>query len=351
MAQSPRVEKESLVVSFINNKGAQAKPAPLCYNIFMRFIIGLLSLVLVGAVVNYWLMSDAAMCRLPVQYSIGQIDSRFNLTNEEAKATLAEAEKVWEDSLGRDDIFEYKDNANLRINFVYDERQVQTNEITNILDDLSMRGEANEVLVELHKRLVDKYEEYEAKYETLRTAYEKNLTAYNAEVDKYNRAGGAPKDIYDQLELRKKSLDKDRDEVNSMGNTMSQLVDQINSISEKGNELIQEYNTKVNRFNDNYINDEEYTQGDYKKKEINVYSFSDHHELELVLAHELGHSLSIDHVNNPESIMYYLMGQQPEKLTLSAEDIDAFNASCNQGWVSRLLTPLKTMYNYLNYKK
>lgn len=48
----------------------------------------------------------------------------------------------------------------------------------------------------------------------------------------------------------------------------------------------------------------------------------------MVLAHEFGHSMSLDHVDNDESIMYYLMGGQPDSLEPSNEDLASFATIC-----------------------
>ena len=81
-------------------------------------------------------------------------------------------------------------------------------------------------------------------------------------------------------------------------------------------------------FNNQFGGTREFTQGDYQGDHINVYQFRDRAELILVLAHELGHALQLDHVENPASIMYYLMGEQPPESRLSAEDLEAFAQTC-----------------------
>lgn len=291
------------------------------------------------------------MCLLPIKYTIGDFDDRFGLSREQALASLTAAEAVWEDSLGRDDIFEYSENASLRVNFIYDERQRQTEQASSALDDLELRGDANEVLVELHRRLVEEYEKKEARYESLRVAYENKLNSYNTEVERYNKSGGAPSDEYDRLQETRVELDSDRNVINALGNEMNDLVDRINEIGDKGNELIQEYNNRIRRFNDTYAQEGELTQGDYRRQSINVYTFTDMNDLILVLAHEFGHSLALDHSEQKESIMYYLMGDQPVPLTLSEEDKADFSSACTASYGTRLLSGLKKLYNDVVNKK
>ncbi|OGG41385.1 hypothetical protein A2837_02620 [Candidatus Kaiserbacteria bacterium RIFCSPHIGHO2_01_FULL_46_22] len=296
---------------------------------------------------NWWAGAFGLACKLPVYYTVGQFDERFGISETEARLALAEAEAVWEESLGRDDLFTYKEDAKLQVNFIYDERQRQAEETERARDSLETREEANTVLVELHRQLVAEYHSNEVSYEERRVAYENSLDAYNAEVERYNQEGGAPPDVYKDLEKKRVQLETERIELNDLGDKLNDLSERINEIGEKGNELIGEYNERVRQFNDTFVHDEEYTQGDYRSRQINVYTFTDHRDLVLVLAHELGHSLAISHVENPSSIMYYLMGGQTSPPALTDEDLAGFTSACEQGVVGRLLAIPRMLYNTL----
>jgi len=310
----------------------------------------LLSLVIgfgVIALGNYWFNPYLPICRLPVAYSIGNFDEAFNISREEALLALEDAEAVWEESLGRDDIFVYKDDSLVHINFIYDERQQEAAEAESIRRDLSIRGDANEVLVELHGRLVSEYDTYNIEYKSRLSQYESEQDEYNAEVERYNQQGGAPPDVYEKLESERERLDSERRSINELAEKLTDLAAQINEIGDKGNELVGEYNLRVNQFNDTFAQGHEYTQGDYRGREINVYSFVSHEELVMVLAHELGHSLAIGHVENPQSMMYYLMDEQPYPATLTDEDKEAFALACEGNFGLRLLGSFQAVYNGL----
>lgn len=296
----------------------------------MKAIYAFLLVLVIIFAGNYWYSQAGLVCALPIEYSIGEFDDRFGIDRDQAVAALTAAEAVWEDSLGRDDIFQYNEEGKgVQVNFIYDERQRQADAASNAKDDLDVRGEANEVLVELHAQLVSEYKAHEQDYETKRSAYEAELAAYNAEVEKYNSQGGAPPDVYEELERQRVDLDVKRGEINALMEKLNELSYRINEIGDKGNELINEYNNRVRQFNDTYVHEHEYTQGDYQGRAINVYTFSNQDELTLVLAHEFGHSLAIDHLEGTSSIMYYLMGGQPLPPTLSEEDIAAFTETCD----------------------
>lgn len=304
-------------------------------------------IVVLGAVIlgNYWFNPYIPMCRLPVEYTIGTFDERFGVSREEARDALLEAEGVWEAALGRDDIFTYSDDGPYNINFIYDERQRQAEAALEAQEDLATRGGANEVLTELHNRLVEEYEALQGEYNQKLSSYEARMDAFNAEVARYNDEGGAPPDEYEELEREQASLERERVELGSDFDKLEALASRINEVGDKGNELIGEYNEMVDDFNDSFAHGHEYTQGDYRGREINIYSFTNQDELVLVLAHELGHALALPHVEDPEAIMHYLMGEQPTPATLTLQDIEAFKVYCDASFFSRLLASIEAVYN------
>ena len=62
------------------------------------------------------------------------------------------------------------------------------------------------------------------------------------------------------------------------------------------------------------------------KKEIDIYEFSSREKLIRVLAHEFGHALGLEHLDNPKAIMYYLNEGTNEKLT--TDDLTALKQKC-----------------------
>lgn len=112
---------------------------------------------------------------------------------------------------------------------------------------------------------------------------------------------------------------------------MDNLADKINELSDRGNQLVELYNKEVADFNSQFGFSREFTQGDYQGDKINIYKFSDEKELENVLAHELGHALSIGHVDDESSVMYYLLEDTGTSPVLSVEDREALFEVCGTG--------------------
>ena len=62
---------------------------------------------------------------------------------------------------------------------------------------------------------------------------------------------------------------------------------------------------------------------------MSIFQFDSKDSLILVLAHELGHSLGMEHVENPKSLMYPVLGlQKNEPNLLTKEDLTEFMDVC-----------------------
>jgi len=280
-----------------------------------------------------------AVCKVPISYRIGSIDERFDITHDEARLAAADAESVWEEATGRN-LFTYDEAGELPINFVFDERQAFADAEIDFRERLDETQGTNSELEETYASLVARYNTLEAEYENKATRYEERLAAYNTKVAEYNEQGGAPKDVYKKLQAEQSMLDSEVRTVNALGNQLNNLAADINKLSEQGNELIEAYNENVDAYNETFGESHEFTQGDYQGTEINIYKFVDTTELKLVLAHEFGHALSLNHVESDTSIMYHHLGAQPDTPVLTSFDLAEFERVCGEHRVNTALMDL-----------
>lgn len=305
----------------------------------MKSLTSLLLIVIVFAGGFFWYSAEM-ICPIPIEYRIGVLSSEFGISDEEALSAIVEAEEIWEDTTGLD-LFSHNDTARFAINFIFDERQQFTNAEETLSANLREARERNETVEAEYQSLVDQYEEVRAGYDAKRTEYEADLRAYNDEVSRWNSEGGAPEEVFNELNKQKETLDAQQAELNELRQTMNNLVSVINALSDRANNLVDRYNEGVERYNDAFTEGAEFTQGDYRGDHINIYQFSDREELVLVLAHELGHALGIDHVENAASIMYFRMSEQSIVDGLTPEDTAAFVAVCGDGSFFSKLTRIK----------
>ncbi|HEU4677427.1 MAG TPA: matrixin family metalloprotease, partial [Candidatus Paceibacterota bacterium] len=265
----------------------------------------------------------------PVRYRVGNIDPRFDANAEEVKRVAAAAEAIWEGKLGRE-LFVYDERRGIPINLVFDERQENAEIEENLRDDLEAKAGMNDAVAKQYDALIGEFRSLKKAYESRVRSYETKLAAYNDTVNDWNAKGGAPESEIERLEADAASLKAEQEGLEADAEKLNALVDQLNAIGAKGNTLITDYNSVVAEYNDKVAEAGEFTQGDYTGDAINVYQFNSEDELELVLAHELGHALSLDHVDGKRSIMYRLMEDQAVDDGLTPEDIAEFDAVCAQ---------------------
>lgn len=289
------------------------------------FTLTLIVVILFGG--GYFYYVAQAVCPVPLSYSLGNIDKQFGISYDEARVAVSEAESVWEDATGRN-LFSYEENGDLQINFIFDDRQEFVIAEDSLKERLDATENISDAVKDTYAELVAQYDALRAQYQDRADQYEKKLRTYNAEVEDYNSEGGAPQNAYEALSKKKSVLDAEQIALNSLSGQLNALVKEINSIGEKGNLLITTYNKGVNAYNEAFGESREFTQGDYSNDTIQIYTFENKKELELVLVHELGHALSLDHVEEKESVMYYLIGGQPFDIALSVQDLQEFNRVC-----------------------
>lgn len=280
---------------------------------------------------GYFYYVALAICPVPLEYRIGEIDERFAIDEVTARLVAAEAESVWEDATGRN-LFTYVSDADFPINFMFDERQALLEAEDSFKDRLDATEEASDKIANTYNNLIAEYEALKMSHQEKKSAYEADLATYNAKVEKYNNEGGAPAAVFKELQQEQRDLAVQQRQINAMVAELNVMVERINSLGTQGNALVETYNQGVESYNQNFGQAREFTQGDYQGDEINIYTFETLDELKVVLAHEFGHALHLDHVDGKESVMYYQIGGQPDPLRLSEFDLDEFAGVCGDGW-------------------
>jgi len=290
-------------------------------------LLGLL-IILAGVIAASVILNPRTVCENPLKYDIGIIADEFNITSEEFLDTLVKAEGVWEDGTGLE-LFSYKPGAKFKINLIFDERQRKTIAERRSREALESGGDSYEEVTDKYNSLLSVHNIKVKQYDKDLSAYERRLASYNDEVAYYNGIGGAPKKKYTEIEKERTILENTESKLEQARNELNVLNDKINILVGEVNSLADTYNAEVAQYNNTFGQETTFDQGEYTGTEINVYQFDKISDLKLVLAHEFGHSLNLNHVENPLSIMYYLMEEQSLKLPkLSNEDIAALEVEC-----------------------
>lgn len=280
-------------------------------------------------VMTHFFHAGKGPCEEAIAYRIGNVDERFDISQEEVIRIAKNAEIPWESAVGRE-LFVYDPEAAFAINFVYDQRQqlfdqsrVAMDHITSDKEDLS---DQSDVLDQKE----DQYERELKKYEKMLAIYENDIADYNATVQKWNVRGGAPEDVFEELESTQKELEVKSTELSKQTDKVNLLAVELNEDSSDLGDAAREINVNVHSYNALYGTERAFDQGTFSEKEINVFQFAREEDLTLVLVHEFGHALGIGHVEDVQAIMYPMLGDQDLNLmTLQKDDRDALFEICS----------------------
>jgi len=277
-----------------------------------------------------YIFNQIAPCQSPITYSIGTIDPRFNLSKADLLKDISTAKKIWEDPVSKQ-LFEYSPTGELKVNLVYDYRQKATESISKIGLVINDDKSSYESLKAKYDSLNNAYTTNKSKLDSLTATYNTEKSAYEKDVAYWNSHGGASKGEYAILEQKRIDLNNQVASLNQLKDTVNASVDTLNSVRVILNKLIAELNLQVDSYNTagSSINST-FREGEYVSSatgtEINIYQYDSGDQLVRVLAHELGHAIGLDHINNPKAIMYYINEGSNEKLTM--DDLNALKKRC-----------------------
>lgn len=235
-------------------------------------------------------------CTRAVSYSIGSFDSSFGISEDDFLSAIKESENMWDNAVNKN-LFAYDPSGNgeLQINLVYDSRQATTQKLTNI--NCSLQNDKS-----FYDNLKSELDSMQADYDQKKAELEARTVTRNnlAEINSLQA------------------------ELNAEANKINSVVDQLNSFATTFNNEAKNYNVVGNSLG------EQFEEGDYvvdqSGKRIDIYQFNNKEKLARVLMHEMGHVLGLDHINNPNAIMYAL--NNGVNAVPTEDDINALKAHC-----------------------
>ena len=297
---------------------------------FLRALVAVLLLAGSGLVVAKVYPHYVQACAQPLQYSIGTIDDRFNESAADFQAAVAEAEQIWEGSTHRN-LFEYSAQADLKINLVYDYRQETTDKLESLGYKIENTQSSYNNLKSRYDSLLSDYTSRKAALDQEISQFDAQKQAYEDQVAAWNAQGGAPASEAAALSAQYSALNAKADKINAEKDSINDSVNEINALVEILNSLASQLKLNVSSYNTvGSERGEEFEEGVYVRDasgtNINIFEFSSHDQLVRLLAHEMGHALGLEHVDDPNAIMYRL--NQTQSNTLTAADLSELARVC-----------------------
>ena len=269
-------------------------------------------------------------CNIPIKIILGDVDTRFNLGNETILKELETASRAWENNYSKDLFtFEGTSKGKVVVNFIYDARQEETLESEKARSLLRAGWERYEEMASERKILANRYESLQSTYDSAVKNYNTRLASYENKVREWNRKQGTESE-YRALKAEGETIDQMFESLEKQRIFINNLAAQINESNEEIQSVYAKLIMETNEYNRQFSSDEPITVGEYDGTYyINIYQFTDLAQLRITLAHELGHSLGMDHTENEKSIMFPLQSKQAgDSLLLTEEDRAEFQRVC-----------------------
>ena len=225
----------------------------------------------------------------------------------------------------------YSQNGSLKINLIHDYQQEAT-------DKLKTLGLTIDNTKSSYDSLKAEYLKQKSAYDTADAALQSEVSNFQSQKQKWDSAvaywngkGGAPKALYDSLNAESTSLKSEAAQINTASDNLNKQAALVNVIIDNLNATAGEINANVQTLSKmGQSNGEEFSEGlyisDVTGNSISVYQFNNHAQLVRLLAHEFGHALGMQHVTDPNAIMYAL--NDSKNIIPTANDIAELKTVC-----------------------
>lgn len=251
-------------------------------------------------------------CTPPINYRLGNIDPKFKITEKKFLEHVNEATQIWKNALGRDVFIHDEDGVPenseriITISMVYDERQRLNTQIRQLKGQVGNENKKIEASI--------------AEYEGRVKVFKERSQALSEKIKNLSIDDPEYRQKFDEAFRESEELNREADELNQMAAALNQSTDSYNKEVGRLNNTISQFNQSITEKPEEGIY---MSEGDI----IEIYLTISNDELVHTLAHEFGHALGIEHIDNKESVMYPFTTEVIEAIP---EDVTAIHEACKE---------------------
>ena len=280
-------------------------------------------------------------CEVPIRWQITEVDPRFGLDEGEAARAVRQAGMLWEAAAGRVLMFQ-ESSEGIPVSFLFDERQQATQERqtrqSGIEEQLDRVARAEAEVDALRSVLARSRIVHDARVQN----FEDLLAGLREMAEYWNQRGGAPPSEVERLRTSQTEVDNALVVANGAGAEVNGVVDEVNAATVRLNDEIAEANRAREELEERYpamrVQSGEFIDTRRglgrltfsREQEIRIFHFEDWDHLLLVIAHELGHALGLEHYGVEGALMaeggVAVPGDGIPKIP--AADIELLRAAC-----------------------
>ena len=275
-------------------------------------------------------------CDIPITLHLEQPDGRFGLEEATIRHTLIEAIDLWEGASDTQ-LFVLTENEGMPVRFVYGERQATGADQARERAQLDERRRA---LEQDRARFEGRREELSREideFEREQRALNRRIERHQQAVTDYNEGRG-PRDAArrDQLVAKQQALEEQQTALDTRRSALERRQENLNAQGQQLNQAFDSLSAELDSYNEAASAQGGFELGRFTleggERRIEIFQALDQDQLRLILAHELGHALGIDHVPQEDAIMSsHLTQSNAGRTGLSRADRTALMAACDIG--------------------
>jgi hypothetical protein len=258
------------------------------------------------------------------------VDPEFKLDELTLTSAVQRAAEEWNYTTGHT-WFRLSNSDGIPVNLLFDGRQENIEERKLLQQDLDteaarLRAKTTET-IEAGLAV----ERVKSSWSREKADYDARVSSHNDEVKRLEGGEYVEQNIRERLEQEERELLVLQRRLKESASQLNQAIQSHNDTVEEVRRGEEDRIARIRAVRERYpsrkINEAEHRTGPFVN-EINVYAFTDEDNLHVVLLHEMGHAIGLEHSNVPEAVMAAVHQSGISSYRLAPADIAAARTVC-----------------------